>query len=124
MTEWVDVGSRADLTKARNKLVVDVHGTDVLVLAHGDGLYALANICIHRDRELSKGVVLNGKLVCPGHQWAFALDTGYEAVKDECQPTFPIREVGDRIEVGIEPNTGGVPVTARVADAGDTDHDG
>ncbi len=122
MTEWFDVGSRADLTKARNKLVVDVNGTDVLVLAHGDGLYALANICIHRDRELSKGVVLNGKLVCPGHQWAFALDTGYEAVKDECQPTFPIREVGDRLEVGIETDATGVSVHARAA--GDADHDG
>lgn len=101
MTEWLDVGSTDELKKARNKLVVDVNGTEVLVLGHGEGIYAFRNHCIHKDRELSKGVVLNGKLVCPGHQWAFALDTGYEAVKEQCQPTYPVRRTGERIEIGV-----------------------
>ncbi len=56
------------------KVVVDVDGREMLVLAHDGAFYAFDNICIHRERELAKGVVLNGKLVCPGHQWAFALD--------------------------------------------------
>lgn len=103
MTEWVDVGSLADLKAARNKLVVTVDETDVLVLGHEGSVYAFANKCVHRDRELHKGVVLNGKLVCPGHQWAFVLDTGWEAIKETCQPTFPVQVVDDRIEVGRSP---------------------
>jgi ketosteroid isomerase-like protein len=47
-------------------------------------------------------VILNCKLVCPGHQWAFALDTGWESVKEECQPTHPVRVNGDIIEVCVE----------------------
>jgi ketosteroid isomerase-like protein len=39
--------------------------------------------------------------VCPGHQWAFALDTGWEAVKEACQPTFPVRLTDDLVEVQV-----------------------
>ena len=97
---WTTVGSVADVNR-RKKVVIEVHGRKVLVLAHDNRFYAFDNICIHRQRELSKGVILNGKIVCPGHQWAFALDTGWEAVKEECQPTHPVRVNGDNVEVCV-----------------------
>jgi nitrite reductase (NADH) small subunit len=97
---WVPAGDVAAITKAK-KVVIDVDGTEVLVLSHDGGFYAFMNRCIHKDRELSKGVVLNGKLVCPGHQWAFALDSGYEAVKEQCQPVYPVRVVDDIVEVDV-----------------------
>jgi nitrite reductase (NADH) small subunit len=97
---WVSAGATDAVTKQR-KVVLDVDGTEVLVLAHDGSFCAFANRCIHKDRELSKGVVLNGKLVCPGHQWAFALDTGWEAIKEQCQPTFPVRVENDQVEVDV-----------------------
>jgi nitrite reductase (NADH) small subunit len=97
---WISVGDAQTVAKAR-KTVIDVEGYEVLVLAHDDSLYAFQNRCIHKQRELAKGVVLNGKLVCPGHQWAFALDSGYEAVKEECQPMFPVRVVDGVVEVDV-----------------------
>jgi nitrite reductase (NADH) small subunit len=45
--------------------------------------------------------VLNGKLVCPGHQWAFALDSGWESIKEERQPMFPVRVVDGIVEVDV-----------------------
>ena len=71
-SHWVDVGTIAEVTK-RRKVVVDVGDEQIFVLAHDGDFFALQNICIHRQRELSKGVVLNGRIVCPGHQWAFDL---------------------------------------------------
>lgn len=97
---WVVVGTAADIAR-RKKVVVDINGRPILVLAHEGRFFAFDNICVHRQRELSKGVVLNGKIVCPGHQWAFALDTGWEAVKEECQPTHAVRISGDLVEVGL-----------------------
>jgi nitrite reductase/ring-hydroxylating ferredoxin subunit/ketosteroid isomerase-like protein len=99
---WVGVGSAADITR-RKKVVTEIGERQILVLAHEGRFFAFDNICIHRQRELSKGVVLNGKIVCPGHQWAFALDTGWEAVKQECQPTHAVRVTGDLVEVGLAP---------------------
>lgn len=97
---WVSAGDVQAITRAR-KTVIDVDGYEVLVLAHDGNLYSFQNRCIHKQRELAKGVVLNGKLVCPGHQWAFALDSGWEAIKDECQPMFPVRVVDGIVEVDV-----------------------
>lgn len=99
---WHDVAALADLT-AKKKLVVDVEGTPVLLMWHDDAVYAMHNICIHRDREMHKGVILNGKMVCPGHQWAFALDTGYESIKQQCQPVYDVRVDADRVHVFSQP---------------------
>ena len=88
---WQRVASSEELAKKR-KIVVEAGGHQVLVLSHEGRVCAFDNICIHKQRELSKGVVLNGKLVCPGHQWAFALDSGWEAVKEQCQPTYVVEE--------------------------------
>jgi nitrite reductase (NADH) small subunit len=97
---WVVAGDLSTVTRAR-KTLIEVEGYEVLVLAHDGKLHAFQNRCIHKQRELAKGVVLNGKLVCPGHQWAFALDSGWEAIKDECQPMFPVRVVDGIVEVDV-----------------------
>lgn len=108
---WVVAGEAGDVIN-RKKVVIDVEGHDVLVLAHEGSFYAFQNLCIHRDRELSKGVILNNKLVCPGHQWAFALETGWESIKELCQPNYPVRVVDGVVEVDVE-----VPVTTGPDDA-------
>ena len=97
---WTTVGTTDDVAR-RKKVVVDVEGYEVVVLAHDGEFYAFQNHCIHKQRELAKGVVLNGKLVCPGHQWAFALGSGYEAVREQCQPTYPVRVVDGTVEVDV-----------------------
>ena len=105
---WRDVAALADLT-AKKKLVVDLDGTPVLLLWHNDTPFAVANLCVHRDRELSKGVILNDKLICPGHQWAFALDTGYESIKQTCQPVYDVRVDDGRLLVFSTPRPAVAP---------------
>ena len=97
---WVTAGDVQSITRTR-KTVIEVEGYEVFVLAHDGRLHAFQNRCIHKQRELAKGVVLNGKLVCPGHQWAFALDSGWEAIKEERQPMFPVRVVDGIVEVDV-----------------------
>jgi nitrite reductase (NADH) small subunit len=95
---WLDVGA-ADEVRRRRKVVVAHEGGEILVLAHDGAVFAFENLCIHRERPLAKGVVLNGRIVCPGHQWAFDLATGWEAVKAECQPTYAVRIDDGRVLV-------------------------
>ena len=97
---WVSVGSVADVRK-RKKVVFEDGDRQILVFEHDDRFRAFDNVCIHRQRELSRGVVLNGRLICPGHQWAFDLDTGWESIKEECQPTYDVRVNGDSVEVDL-----------------------
>jgi nitrite reductase (NADH) small subunit len=93
---WTDVAG-VDELRRRRKIVVPHDGREVLVLMHDGAVHAFDNECIHRQRELAKGVVLNGRLVCPGHQWAFELGSGWEATKGECQPTYAVRIDADRV---------------------------
>jgi nitrite reductase (NADH) small subunit len=101
MSSWMDIAAYDDLRR-RRKVVVHHDGTDILVLIHEGVPYAFENRCIHRGRELHKGVILNGRLVCPGHQWTFELGSGREHTKDECQPTFEVKVDDGRVLLDVE----------------------
>lgn len=89
MSDWVKVAELKDLVRRRKK-VVTVGDEEVALFLVGQQVYALRDICIHRQRSLSKGTVFNGRVVCPGHQWAFDLETGWEETQQECQPTYAV----------------------------------
>lgn len=98
---WHDVGDLVEVER-RRRTVVYVGSDEIVVIAHEGRLFAMDNLCIHRQRELNKGVVLRDRLVCPGHQWAFALDTGWEATKQQCQPVYSVRSTdAGRVEVDL-----------------------
>ena len=99
--QWVDVGDLADVVK-RKKFVLGEGPDAKVVIVHDQCVYALDNVCIHKQRELAKGVVLGDRIVCPGHQWAFQLATGFEAKMERYQPTYPVRITGEgRVEVDV-----------------------
>ena len=102
---WIAAGS-ADEVKKKRKLVVEAStGKKILVIAHNDAFYAMENLCIHREREMHTGVILKDRLVCPGHQWAFDLRTGWEAVKEQGQPVYTVRVNDGVVEVDDESAT-------------------
>lgn len=100
MSTWVTVAPLSEVEK-RKKVVVEHDGRPILVLWHDGALHAFDNLCIHKERELSKGVILKGRLICPGHQWAFDLDTGWESVKERCQPVYDVRVSDGVVEVDV-----------------------
>ena len=99
---WVPAGTVEDIRK-KKKIVVEVSdGKKILVICHNDEFFAMDNLCIHRQREMHTGVILKDRLVCPGHQWAFDLRTGWEAVKEQGQPIYSVRVNDGVVEVDDE----------------------
>jgi nitrite reductase (NADH) small subunit len=90
------VAELPDLRRHKRQQVV-VEGETVALFLIGDKVFALRDTCIHKERSLSKGVVLRGKIVCPGHQWSFDPATGYVEDQDKCQPTYDVRVDGQHI---------------------------
>jgi nitrite reductase/ring-hydroxylating ferredoxin subunit len=105
VTEWHEVAKLRDL-EVRKKTAVDVGDQRIALFWIKGSVYALADTCIHEQRQLSKGSVLFGKVVCPGHQWKFDPQTGAPEGQDGCQPTFPVQVRDDgTIAVAVESRT-------------------
>ena len=92
---WLATVSVDELTK-RRKLKVATDLGELVLIWHDGRPHAMANICVHQDRELVRGSILGGRIVCPGHQWAFDLDTGFCRERERTQPVHETR-----IEDGI-----------------------
>jgi nitrite reductase (NADH) small subunit len=112
--EWVAVAELPVLAR-RKRMQVDVGGVPVALFVVGQDVCALADTCIHKQRSLSKGVLLNGRVVCPGHQWEFDPATGYEATQDRYQPSYDVRVEGTTVYVASSPRA----VTQLVAGGAD-----
>ena len=91
---WFEVEATEEVLASVGKLVVQLHRHEILLLWNDGEPVALSNVCIHRGRELSDGVVLGTRLVCAGHQWAYEITTGYCRARGRCQPRYSL-EVRD-----------------------------
>jgi len=98
-TDWVRGVTLGEL-EASGKAVVQYGDRPVLILWNDGAPVAMTDTCIHRERSLSQGVLLNGRLVCPGHQWAFSLEDGFCRERERYQPRHELRVEGDEIWVG------------------------
>ena len=89
MSDWVAATEISEL-KRRKKKQVNVAGRLIALFLINDHVYALDDVCIHRQRSLSQGAVLHGHVVCPGHQWSFDPATGWSEAEQQCQPTYDV----------------------------------
>jgi nitrite reductase/ring-hydroxylating ferredoxin subunit len=99
--EWLMVAELAELGRANRRKVI-VAGTPVALFLIGGRVFALRDTCVHKQRSLSKGTVLHGKVVCPGHQWKFDPETGQAEDRDECQPVYAVRVDGGHVYLNTQ----------------------
>lgn len=98
VTEWIEVATLKELTRHKKKLVT-ADGEQIALFYTNGNVYALQDICIHKQRSLSKGTLLRGRVICPGHQWAFDVETGWVEAQERCQPTYPVKVSGEIVYV-------------------------
>jgi len=106
VTEWHEVAKLRDL-ELRKKTAVTIGDTTIAVFWIKGQVYALADTCIHEQRQLSQGAVLFGKVVCPGHQWKFDPVTGEAEGQGRCTTVYPVR-VSDEGIVSVTLDRAGV----------------
>jgi len=100
--EFLDAGKSGELREGTLKRV-DIGGRRILLANVAGRLYAVDDSCTHEEASLSTGV-LQGELVkCPLHNSRFNVRTG-EALEEPAEEdlrTYPVREEGGRILVGV-----------------------
>ena len=83
--------------------MVQVDGTDILVVNNGGRVYAMQGICSHEYFELDKGFLTSGTLTCALHLSRFDLSDGepLDPPADEPLAVYPVVLEGGRVLIEV-----------------------
>ncbi len=92
--KWIRVTSVENIP-IREARAVDIGGSSVAIVNMGDRFCAIENRCPHGMGPLAEGIVGNGFVTCPLHNWRISVETG-QVLKPTggdapCVRTFPVK---------------------------------
>ncbi len=100
--EYVTVATIDELPAGQRKLV-DIDGERIVVFNLAGKYFAIRDACSHDDGPVGEGRVEGVEIECPRHGARFNLETGraltLPAIVDV--PAYPVRLVGDEVQVGL-----------------------
>lgn len=78
-------------------------GHRIIAVFCQDGRYfAIDDVCPHMGASLAEGYLEDGVVACPWHAWRFRVCDGTWCDNPKIKiDAFPVRVVGDEIQVGI-----------------------
>jgi nitrite reductase/ring-hydroxylating ferredoxin subunit len=80
----------------------EVAGRLVAVFFDGGAYHALDDLCPHMGASLGSGPFVDGIVTCPWHAWRFRACDGAWCDNEKLKvQVFPVRIVGDTIEVAV-----------------------
>jgi nitrite reductase (NADH) small subunit len=104
---WVHVAEMKELAR-RKRAQVHVGSCPIALFLVDGEVFAMDDTCTHQERSLSKGTLLAGQVICPGHQWKFDPRTGQAEDQDGRQATYAV-QVTEGGSILLDP----APVTPR-----------
>ena len=100
--EFIPVGSVEEM-KEGGRLFIEIDEKSIVILNIAGNYYGIADVCSHDDGPVGEGNLEGFEIICPRHGARFDVRTGkvlaLPAFVDI--PAYPIRVVGDQIEIGI-----------------------
>lgn len=103
MTEnWVEIGSINDIPLRGARCVNHGDMTIAIFRTSDDKIFALEDKCPHKNGPLSDGIVHDGCVTCPLHNWVISLETGQAQGADKGQSlSFPVQMNGSKILLSL-----------------------
>jgi nitrite reductase/ring-hydroxylating ferredoxin subunit len=85
------VGTKVEELKSRGRKVVRSNGKQILLIAAGERIFAVANRCPHEGYPLSEGTLgPDCVLTCNWHNWKFDLESGAALIGRDPVRTYPV----------------------------------
>lgn len=88
---WKKVCPLDDITPLGSRVVRTSEREIGIFRTEDDRVFAINNLCPHKNGPLSQGIVHGDKVTCPLHNWKISLVTGKAEEPDEgetsCYPT-------------------------------------
>ncbi|MGE0232797.1 MAG: nitrite reductase small subunit NirD [Flavobacteriaceae bacterium] len=105
---WLRIGEIDDIPRRGARCVKHGEMTIAVFRTHDDRIFALEDKCPHRNGPLSQGIVHDGCVTCPLHNWVISLETGRATGADEGRTkAFPVRLDGMTILLSLTPAKAG-----------------
>jgi NAD(P)H-dependent nitrite reductase small subunit len=73
---FIDTSLKLDDIPVGQNHCLEFDDIQVGLFRNADGFFAIDNICPHRGGPLNQGIVSDGHVTCPWHQWQFKLSDG------------------------------------------------
>lgn len=89
---WVDVGYLDDIPRQGARCVSVGDITVAIFRTVDNQVFALEDKCPHKNGPLSQGIVHDGCVTCPLHNWVISLETGEAQGADKGEvKSFPVK---------------------------------
>lgn len=89
---WQRVGTINDIPRRGARCVQNGDMTIAIFRTSDDRIFALEDKCPHKNGPLSQGIVHDGCVTCPLHNWVISLESGLAQGADEGETrAFPIK---------------------------------
>lgn len=97
-TTWVEIGKLQDIPRQGSRCIKLGEMTIAVFRTVEDKVFALEDKCPHKNGPLSQGIVHDGCVTCPLHNWIISLETGEAQGADEgATKSFPVKLDGETI---------------------------
>ncbi|MCE9650485.1 MAG: nitrite reductase small subunit NirD [Parvibaculum sp.] len=101
---WLHIGSLDDIPRRGARCVKLGQMTIAVFRTMDDRVFALEDRCPHRNGPLSQGIVHDGCVTCPLHNWVISLETGKAQGADEgTTRRFPVRREESALYISLPP---------------------
>ncbi|WP_051284959.1 nitrite reductase small subunit NirD [Nisaea denitrificans] len=93
---WFTIGRLSDIPRRGARQVLLPRGPIAVFRTQTDEVYAIDDKCPHKGGPLSQGIVHDGAVTCPLHNWVIDLQTGDAMGADQgCVRTYEVRKDAD-----------------------------
>ncbi len=100
---WVKIGNLSDVPRRGARCVKSGAVTIAIFRTADDRVFALEDRCPHKQGPLSQGIVHDGCVTCPLHNWVISLESGEAQGADSGRTAkFEVRLSGDDILLDLK----------------------
>lgn len=88
MSSWIKITELKNIPMMGSRKVI-VGKTEIVIFKTKDGsIFAVNNICPHKQGKLSEGLVHEHTVTCPLHNWDIDLKTGEAQGEEGCTNVY------------------------------------
>ncbi len=100
--KWVKIGTMDDIPRQGSRCISLGEKTVAVFRTVDDQVFALEDKCPHKNGPLSQGIVHDGCVTCPLHNWVISLATGEAQGADKgATAAYGIRIENDAVFLDI-----------------------